>query len=34
VSNFLFATLLIIVAVRLLLQALRESRNDVPAVVE
>lgn len=34
VSNFLFATLLIVVAVRLLLQARRESRNDVTAVVE
>jgi uncharacterized membrane protein YfcA len=34
VSNFLFAMLLIIVAVRLLLQARRERRNDVTAVVE
>jgi len=34
VSNFLFATLLIVVAVRLLLQARRESRIDVTAVVE
>ncbi|MFM8870828.1 MAG: sulfite exporter TauE/SafE family protein [Actinomycetota bacterium] len=34
VSNFLFATLLIVVAVRLLLQARRDSSNHVTAVVE
>lgn len=33
-SNYLFATLLIVVAVRLLLQARRERRSDVTAVVE
>ncbi len=34
VSNYLFATLLIVVAVRLLLQARRERRSNVTAVVE